>query len=268
MASVDRACRRAREEFDVYLDGEASPRRVRMIEEHLAACEACRRVLAQRRREHATIGDLPLHTAPDDFTEPVMAGLADRPTPTARSTARLRPRLVYSTAGAVLAGLGLWVWAVLRAPEAPSPVRPREVVREEMPTGPPVVHEPEQPPQQMEVGRGETSKSRRTPKRRPPAPPREERPAREPEPVPEMIAEPDDPIAIADYRQLGEAYEREGMLEDALEAYEVAAEEDESPLVTIALARVQERMGDTVSAIDMYAEAAFADFDLIPYEEG
>jgi len=31
---------------------------------------------------------------------------------------------------------------------------------------------------------------------------------------------------------------------------------------------VHDRMGDTVSAIETYAEAAFADFDLIAYEEG
>lgn len=280
MAKGDRVCRRVREEFDVYLDGELTPRRVRGLERHLAVCEECRRLLSQRRQEFAAIGDLPLAAAPDDFTERVMAGLAVRPTPTARPAARLRPRLVYAAAGAAMAALGIWLWAALRTPEEPRVVeRNRPAVVEKEPVPSPeseapavtadeareVVQTPDQPAPRA------TTKERRS------APPRdlrvapkpEPKPEPEPEPEPEVIVEEStDPIAIADYRQLGEAYEREGMLEEALEAYEIAAAEDESPVTMIAVARVRDKMGDTVSAIEMYAEAAFAEFDVIPDEEG
>jgi tetratricopeptide (TPR) repeat protein len=273
MANGDRVCRRVREEFDVYLDGELAPRRVRGVERHLAACEQCRRVLAQRRQELAAMGDLSLRTAPDDFTERVMAGLAARPTPTARPAPRLRPRLAYAAAGAALAALGIWLWAALRAPEAPRVVEGnRPAVVEKKPVAPPEADKLVAPPEDaLPVVQTPDQPAPRAVTKHPRSAPREMRvpPKPEPTPEPEVIEEETpDPIAIADYRQLGEAYEREGMLEEALEAYEIAATEDESPMTTLAVARVRDKLGDTVSAIECYAEAAFAEYDVIPDEEG
>jgi len=182
---------------------------------------------------------------------------------------------VSEAACGVLAVVGLWLWAALRTPEAPSVVRRPPGIRHEMPPPQPLtVEEPPQPVAPIEVKEGPKSPATDVaPKKQPRAPRRDVRSAPAPKPEPEEIEEePEeesaDPIAIADYRQLGEAYEREGMLEEALEAYQVAAAEEDSPMATIAVARVRDKMGDTVSAIEMYAEAAFSDFDAILEEEG
>jgi hypothetical protein len=280
MMTDDRECRRAREDFDVYLDDELALPRVRAIEDHLAACESCRRLLAQRRREFAALGDLPADNAPEDFTERVMAGLAGRPL--AKPAARWWPRLAYAAAVAAAAAIGLWLWAALHTPSTPGPVGPRQNVVERQrgtPDRPPAVtvHEPpETPPQEMVTRNGSPAprpkpravtrapRSKPKPRIEKPVPAPETRPA----PSPEGMEDAGDPIAIADYRQLGLEYEREGMLEEALEAYELAAAEDGSPMLTIAMARVHERMGNTLSAIEMCAQAAFADYEITPEKEG
>jgi tetratricopeptide (TPR) repeat protein len=275
MTSADRACRRSRAQFDVYLDGELDARRTHTLEQHLAVCEPCRRLLAERRREFALLGELPLHTAPSDFAEGVMAGLADRPTPIARPAARLRPRLAWAAAGVAVAAAGIWLWALLHAPQPPGPAPPNRVVerdRRPQPNPAPVREAPQVVPVPV-------------PNPEPPSPPvvkqppvrhlaprtHRPHPRAAPTPTPTPAPETEEPVdvaEIADYRDLGQAYERSGMLEEALEAYEMAAVEDDSPLATIAVARVQDQLGYTVSAIETYAETAFTDWDAKPAEEG
>ena len=63
------------------------------------------------------------------------------------------------------------------------------------------------------------------------------------------------------YSSLGESYERSGMLDRALVAYEQAREQNPSKSVDLAVGRVYEKMGDLHNALYAYADLAFGPLD-------
>ena len=72
-------CLQSKDWIDRYLDGELGPAEQAQFEEHLAACEACQRELAETRALFTVLGSLQEAPEPADFHQKVLAGLPHRP---------------------------------------------------------------------------------------------------------------------------------------------------------------------------------------------
>ena len=71
-------CLESKNLIDRYLDGELGPGGQAQFEEHMAACEACQRELAQTRALFAVLGSLQDAPVTSDFHQQVLAGLPHR----------------------------------------------------------------------------------------------------------------------------------------------------------------------------------------------
>ncbi len=92
--------RRFRSEFSAYLDGLLAAGARRRLEEHLAACGACRQELAELRATIEVLGSLPLAEVPRSFALTVAPAAEALPRPAAR---RLEFGLRLATAAAAFA---------------------------------------------------------------------------------------------------------------------------------------------------------------------
>ena len=67
-------------ELEAYVDGELSPERTALLEQHLAGCEGCRAELARLQEVVAALETWPLVVEPAQLTDRVMARVRQRPT--------------------------------------------------------------------------------------------------------------------------------------------------------------------------------------------
>jgi predicted anti-sigma-YlaC factor YlaD len=67
--------------MDLYLEGELDAAERREIEEHLAACVSCRRVLEERRVIDLVVAGIPPIAVPPEFARTVLARLPHEPRP-------------------------------------------------------------------------------------------------------------------------------------------------------------------------------------------
>jgi len=67
--------------MDLYLEGELDAAERREIEDHLAACPSCRRVLEERRVIDLAVAGLPAIAVPPDFARTVLDRLPEEPRP-------------------------------------------------------------------------------------------------------------------------------------------------------------------------------------------
>jgi len=93
-------------ELQAYADGELSPERAALLEQHLTGCDGCRAELARLQAVVAALETWPLVAEPDQLTAHVMARVRPRP---ALPAFRLR----WSDFAISLAGAGLAFTAVL-----------------------------------------------------------------------------------------------------------------------------------------------------------
>jgi anti-sigma factor RsiW len=99
-------CLDVRVELQAYVDGELSPERATLLEQHVAACGDCREALARMQTVVAALETWPLAVEPADLTTRVMADVRSRP---ALPAFRLR----WSDFAISLGGSGLALVAVL-----------------------------------------------------------------------------------------------------------------------------------------------------------
>ncbi|MDY6878043.1 MAG: zf-HC2 domain-containing protein [Chloroflexota bacterium] len=78
-------------QLQAYVDGELSPKRVTLLEQHLAGCDGCRAELARLQAVVVALETWPLVDEPDQLTARVMA--------------RVRPRPVMSPSAALRTGV-------------------------------------------------------------------------------------------------------------------------------------------------------------------
>lgn len=73
-------------ELEAYVDGELSPERTALLEQHLAGCEGCRAELARLQAVVVALGSWPLVAEPAQLTARIMAQVRPRPgvSPSAR----------------------------------------------------------------------------------------------------------------------------------------------------------------------------------------
>jgi hypothetical protein len=72
-------CFEVQVELEAYVDGELSPERTALLEQHLAGCQGCRAELARLQAVVATLESWPLVTEPAQLTARVMAQVRPRP---------------------------------------------------------------------------------------------------------------------------------------------------------------------------------------------
>jgi anti-sigma factor RsiW len=72
-------CFEVQVELEAYVDGELSPERTALLEQHLAGCEGCRAELARLQAVVAALESWPLVTEPAELTARVMAQVRPRP---------------------------------------------------------------------------------------------------------------------------------------------------------------------------------------------
>jgi anti-sigma factor RsiW len=72
-------CFEVQVELEAYVDGELSPERTALLEQHLAGCEGCRAELARLQAVVAALESWPLVAEPAELTARVMAQVRPRP---------------------------------------------------------------------------------------------------------------------------------------------------------------------------------------------
>jgi predicted anti-sigma-YlaC factor YlaD len=94
-----------------YLDGEMEGAEASALEQHLAACAACREAVAARRRITEAAESLPSFEVPDGFAEAVMARVKWplHPSAPARARRTWRAAAAAAVAGLALTGGAAWV---------------------------------------------------------------------------------------------------------------------------------------------------------------
>ena len=251
------ACEQAKELLEFELDGDLGEAERAALRSHLQGCEACRAWQASLRGEFALIASLPQVGEPQDFTERVMSRLPARPAP----HFIWRRALAYAVA-CLVALAALWL-----------AVRPgnHEIARQPTPRkGPMIVKDqpvrdndrkavvtPEVSPVVKASPQPATGRVALLPPTRPVRPAIVRRPSR-------AIRVARAAESPTDYVQLGESYESQGMLDEALAAYQQADAQSHSLGTSLAVARVQDKLGRTEEAMETYVAAAFADWSEEP----
>ncbi len=96
-----------RDMLSAYLDGVLSPDAVRSMEQHLAECEDCSRVLEEERRFLAQLDTLADVAPPADFVGAVMGRVGQHPAYQPGNVIPWRAAMRYGVAAAVVLAVGL-----------------------------------------------------------------------------------------------------------------------------------------------------------------
>ena len=117
-------------ELQAYADGELSPERAALLEQHLTGCDGCRAELARLQAVVAALETWPLVAEPVQLTAHVMARVRPRP---ALPAFRLRwSDFAISLAGAGLAFAAVLVWRYLASTSLAHLYHAQMVLRLEM----------------------------------------------------------------------------------------------------------------------------------------
>nr|NIM06699.1 hypothetical protein [Armatimonadota bacterium]NIO98180.1 hypothetical protein [Armatimonadota bacterium]NIT31905.1 hypothetical protein [Armatimonadota bacterium] len=222
---------------------------------HLSACAGCRQSVAQLQAEADAANLIEIVSPPEDFTVQVMRRVE---TAEARRPAyRVQRSLSLNRAGwtaAAFAALALALGYFVSLP--PTGVREASVTEEVQ-----VVEEkPETPASEMPVNGGQQEVAELppavTPKTTPPATAPSTVIAKAPEPAFPSSETLEPELTADEWLELAAYEEDEGSLEEALAAYEAAAEEPEAREVALlGVGRVYEKMGFMIAALEAYDEA-------------
>ena len=265
------ACERAKELLEFDLDGELAEAERIALRGHLRDCEPCRAWQASLRSEFALIASLPQVVEPQGFTHQVMSRLRVHGKRQKAKGKREQPMpgfgwraLAYGIAS-VIAVCAIWLAVrpgsrqvvqrpstrkgpmIVKNQPAPDNEHTAAITPELFPVVPPSAR-PATTPRPARVAhvrhtRSTVAATRRTASTAPAA----------------RATEPP-----TDYMQLGENYEREGMLDEALAAYQQADAQSPSLGTSLAVARVHDKLGQTEEAMETYVAAAFADWSEEP----
>ncbi len=111
--------RRVRNKLALYLDGELSLGDQRRLEDHLAACEACRIELAELRAVKRALGSIPLEDAPRSFA--LTPGMLEGPRRSGASTLRRLEMASRLAAAGLAVALAVVLVADLRGGQEAGP---------------------------------------------------------------------------------------------------------------------------------------------------
>lgn len=249
------ACRRARDQFDEYVDGELED--PAWLESHLASCAACRSALEQVRSVARWLESIPRQQAPPGFAERVMAALpqgreaqAGQPASMPRRRAALAP--VYGIAFATtVAAVIVTALVTFRTPPPAQPTRIATATHRE-PT--PSAGQPAATA--IEPG---VSVSRPAPAAPQPSTTRRQRtPVSARRTAATMkVTQPviEETLTAQELREAAAEYEQRGSIGEALHAYRQADEIENT--ASLDTARAYEMAGFAGEAIYRYAEFAF-----------
>ncbi len=131
---MNTCCTRVRKKLDAYLDCTCSSTDAGRIREHLASCDACRRLFEEDRRTVGELSDLPRLRCPvrvtDSILERVKAGEKKRSFPTWREgflgRRAWKPALAF---GLILSLAIAWKFDIPKKPKNKSTYSPEEVRR-------------------------------------------------------------------------------------------------------------------------------------------
>lgn len=108
------------EEFIPYLDGRVSAAERKRLDEHLAACDACRAQLHELRLVMGVLGEWKTAEPTPGFDAALRARLVQEPAGR-REWFTLRPAYAVALAVVILVAVGLALWQLAPAPVPPPP---------------------------------------------------------------------------------------------------------------------------------------------------
>jgi len=251
-------CRKIRPLLLVYLDKELDRDARHLVSAHLDSCAACRQLVAELEEGLGWAKRMAPAAPPADFTRKVMARVAQAPPPHLASPWRWRQTFVMVGTAAIL--LALWLLPArfsnrppLSEPAKNAATRPKPVVPAPTPDTriaglPPAVSR--SAAQRVEAPRLAAPRPAAT-KTRPQLASTGE--ASAPDELNDVFGA--QALAVSNNLQAGAIYEENGLSEEALSAYEKAAQSEKEPGALLAMGRVYEQMGNLDAAWDAYAQA-------------